>query len=89
MELPQFFRSLLWSYNFSEIDSEKDKKLIIVNAINYGDLEHWRWLVRQYGKETVKNTLENIPATEIRPRALKLAALIFSLRRLNHAPRST
>lgn len=89
MKLPQSFRSLLWSYDFSEIDSEKDKKIIIVNAINYGDLEHWRWLVRQYGKETVKNTLENIPATEIRPRALKLAVLIFSLRRLNHAPRST
>jgi hypothetical protein len=34
--LPQTFRPLLWSYDFSRIDPLKHKKTIIVQALNYG-----------------------------------------------------
>ena len=88
MELPKYFEPILWSYNFSAIDPERDKKTIIINAINYGDLEHWRWLMRQYGKDVIKDVLEHIPVTEIRPRAMRLATLIFSLQHVNHVSRS-
>ncbi|MBL7154974.1 MAG: hypothetical protein ISS88_00505 [Candidatus Portnoybacteria bacterium] len=87
--LPSFFRPLLWSYNFDSIDLEKDKKTIIVNTINYGDLKHWRWVVKCYGKETIKKILTEIPATELRPRVRNLAALIFSIENFNYAPRGT
>ena len=52
--LPDNFRPLLWSYNFSATDPERHKKVIITQTINYGDLHHWRWLVRFYGKEVVQ-----------------------------------
>ncbi len=85
--LPLFFKSVLWSYNFNLIDIEKDKKTIIVNAINYGDLEHWRWIIRCYGKEEIKKILMKIPLTELRPRVVPLVSIIFSINKFNYALR--
>ena len=87
--LPRFFEPLLWSYHFSKIDPEKDKKVIIVNAMNYGDLAHWHWLVSFYGKETVRKVLTGIVTTELRPSVRRLVSLLFSIENFNHAPRGT
>lgn len=85
--IPDFFKPLLWSYNFSKIDLERDKKVIIINTINYGDLRHWRWLFGYYGKEEIKKILESTPATELRSRVRRLVAVIFSITDFNYAPR--
>ncbi len=77
----------MWSYNFSAINIEKDKKTIIVNAINYGDLRHWKWIKEAYGQKEVQKILSDISVTELRPRVLKLASLIFSIKNFNYAPR--
>lgn len=77
----------MWSYDFNSLDLEKNKKTIIINTINYGDLKHWRWIVNYYGENEVKKVLENIPAWELRSRVRKLVSLIFSLPDLNYAPR--
>ena|ERR1700730_7597353 len=55
--LPETFRPLLWSYDFSRIDPLKHKKTIIVQAVNYGTLAHWRWLVQSYGREGVRDVV--------------------------------
>ncbi len=88
-KLPSFFKPILWSYDFSSVTSEKYKKTIILNAINYGDLKHWRWISRHYGKNAVKETLEQIPATAIRTRARKLSSVVFSIKNLNYASRGS
>lgn len=88
MVLPESFKSLLWSYDFSKIDPIQDQRTIIVNAINYGDLEHWRWLRQFYGDATIKQTLSAVPLTEIKPRTRKLVSLVFSVADFNYAPRS-
>lgn len=87
--LPPYFKRVLWSYDFKAVNPAKDKKTIIVNAINYGDLKHWKWLVEFYGKEAVVNVLKTIPATEIRPRARNLAAMLFSINKFNYESRSS
>jgi hypothetical protein len=88
-QLPSFFKTILWSYDFRALDPEKDKRAIIVQSINYGDLMHWRWLVRYYGRAAIREALEILPASEFRPAALRLAAIMFSVTRLNHASRGT
>ena len=88
-QLPEMFRPLLWSVDFSQVDQERDKKTIIVNAINYGTMAHWRWLVEKYGFSEVNQTLTTIPNTELKPRARRLAELIFSINYFNYAPRGT
>lgn len=84
--LPRFFKPLLWSYNFEDIDPEKSKQTIIVNSINYGDLRHWQWIKKAYGEKEIQKVLHTIPITALRPRAAKLAQLIFKAK-FNYAPR--
>ncbi len=87
--LPTFFKILFWSYNFSKIDPEDDKKLIIVQTVNYGNLKHWRWINKFYGKKVVSNSLQKVASTEFRPRVLRLAGLLFNVEKFNYAPSST
>jgi hypothetical protein len=87
--LPEIFIPLLWSFDFSRIDSEKDKKIIILNAINYGSLNHWRWIVNYYGKDEVRHILSTVLASEIKPRTRKLVSLLFFIPSFNYASRST
>ena len=85
--LPESFKPLMWSYDFNSLDLEENKKTIILNTINYGDLNDWRWIVKYYGRDEVKKVLENIPAWALRSRVRKLVSLIFSLQNLNYALR--
>jgi len=87
-KLPSFFQPILWSYNFSAINPEKNKKTIIVNSINYGDLQHWKWITRYYGKNQVKNVLKEIPTSQLRPKVQKLAFLMFDIKKNKYAKRS-
>ncbi|MEK7673750.1 MAG: hypothetical protein AAB371_00945 [Patescibacteria group bacterium] len=88
-KIPEFFKPILWSYNFDDINPRKDKKAIILNSINYGGLNHWRWIMKYYGKKEIKKNLLKIHTTEIRPRALNLASIIFGVKNFNYAPRGT
>jgi len=87
--LPATFKPLFWSYHFSALNTAEDKKTIMVQLLNYGTLAHWRWLLEQYGKAEIKQTLESIPATELKPRTRALASLIFSITTWRYAPRGT
>lgn len=85
--LPDFFRPILWSYDFNKIDLEKNKKAIILNTINYGDLRHWKWIAENYGNYAVREVIGGVSSTEFRSRALRLAGLIFSIKNFNDTPR--
>ena len=86
-KLPQNFKDLLWSYNFSKIDLEEDKERIIINTINYGDWLHWQWVFNYYGTKEVKEIIENTPASEFRKRALKLVCLLLNIKLIKYASR--
>lgn len=88
-KIPTFFKPILWSYDFSKINPKKDKKTIIVNSINYGDLKHWKWLSNAYGKTEISRILSKISVKELRNRARELAGIIFKVKQFNHAPRSS
>ena len=76
-KLPDYFRPILWSYDFNKLNPEKSKKTVIVNAVNYGDLKHWRWIKKNYGGEVVHEVLVKTMVSEIRPGARRLASIIF------------
>jgi len=85
--IPLSFKPILWSYNFNKLNFQKDRKIIIIQAINYGDLSHWRWLIHNYGIKEIRAVLSQAPITEIKPRARKLASIIFNIKNFNYAPR--
>lgn len=87
--IPDNFKPILWSYDFGRLDPETHRKTIVVQAINYGTLSHWRWLREHYGRYGVRRVLTTVPATAIRPRARRLVALVFGIDQFNRAPRGT
>jgi len=86
--LPPFFKSLFWGYDFNSIDLIKDKKLIIINTLNYGNLEHWRWLVKRYGKRNLRNIIELTPKSEFRKEVVPLIKLLLGVKKFKYASRS-
>lgn len=87
MNLPDYFRSLFWDIDFDSVSPDKNKKLVITKTINYGNLKHWKWISDYYGKNLPKS-LQEIPRSEFRQPALKLASLIYNLDDLKYASRS-
>jgi len=91
MRLPNTFRPIMWSYQFADIDIEKNKTTIIIQAINYGTLEHWRWINRTYGQETIRDVVHKRAGTALRKHVRQLAALLFGFNaeQLEYASRSS
>jgi len=88
LRLPEFFSPLLWSYDFSSIDLERDKQRVVINTINYGQWKHWQWIVNYYGEENIKQFIEDTPISEFRPRALKLISILLGIKDLKYESRS-
>ena len=84
-QLPLIFKPLLWSLRWGDIDVRRDKAAIILNTINEGTLDHWRWLVQTYGKQTIQAVLSARLASEFHPESYRLATLMFNLPPLRHA----
>ncbi len=86
--LPDFFKSIFWYCDYSKIDIEEDAEGVMIQTINYGDWQQWRWVFGYYGAKRVKNIIENIPISSFRAGALKLASLILGIKTLKYASRS-
>lgn len=87
--VPQSFRPLLWSLRWRDIDIDTDKEDIILNTVNDGSLEQWRWLIATYGRDTVREVLEKRLSTELHPESRNLAKVVFGIRNLAHARKNS
>lgn len=79
-------KHLFWSYNISELDIDKNEKTIVLNVINYGNMEDWSRLVSIYGKERVRSVIET-EGNDLRPRVRRLAVLIFNVNDIKYETR--
>ncbi len=87
-KLPEDFKWLFWGYKFNKINPIKSKRLIIVNTFNYGNLQQWKYLVKLYGFEDLRETLRNIPASEFRRPSMRLLIkLLFHIKDFKYATR--
>lgn len=82
-------RPLLWFLDWDHVDINEDKKDIIVNTVNEGTLQQWRWIIKTYGKNEIRNILTKRLATEFHPESLRLAQVVFSIPPLKYARRSS
>ena len=82
-------RPLLWSLRWRELDAEKDKEDIIVNTINEGTLAQWKWLIKTFGKGTIRRILMGRLATEFHPESRNLARIVFDIPKFRNAQRGT
>ena len=75
--IPDYFKPILWSYEFAKLDSRKNERDIILNTLNYGNLIHWFWILEKYGKAEVWRVANQTRPSELRPGARRLAKIIF------------
>lgn len=57
--IPKKLQAALWTYNLKELDLEEDKKLIITQVLNYGDLEDVKWLYSVYLENDIKEVVKD------------------------------
>jgi hypothetical protein len=76
-KLPLSFKPYFWSYDFSKIDMNKNKKTVVSQIANYGSISDWKRLIDCYGWKTVRETLLGLRPGEINKRTLKLASILF------------
>jgi hypothetical protein len=62
-----------------------DREDIIVNTINEGSLDQWRWLATTYGKEEVARILKKRLESEFHPESRRLAQIFFPIAQFRHA----
>lgn len=87
-KLLEDFKFLFWGYKFNKIDPIENKRLIIVNTFNYGTLHQWKYLVKLYGFENLREILRNIPASEFRRPSMRLLIkLLFHIKDFKYATR--
>lgn len=84
-DLPEMFRPIMWSYRFKDIDTDKHREEIIVNTINFGNLQHWHWLIAHYGKKEIHRVLRRRLATEFNLESRNLARLVFGVNHWRYA----
>jgi hypothetical protein len=58
--LPQSFKPFFWSFDFSKLDIEKNKKTIIEQILTYGTFLVTKELFEIYSKEEIKLVLNKI-----------------------------
>jgi hypothetical protein len=58
-KVPKQFQRVLWSYDISKMDLEKDKKEIITQVLNYGTWEDLKWLFKFYSEKEIKEVIKN------------------------------
>ena len=56
-KLPEFLQSVLWSYDLSKMDRERDWKLIIGQGLNYGNDKVISWIKENYSDNQIKQVI--------------------------------
>ncbi|MEI6378555.1 MAG: hypothetical protein WCO55_02765 [Candidatus Falkowbacteria bacterium] len=79
-KLPLFLKPYFWSYDFSQIDLEKNRRLIVVNLLNYGSKRATDWLLMTYGRVTVKRLFVAMPQSELSRKSLNYWSIIFGIK---------
>ena len=79
IQLPQAVNAVLWSYDLSQIDLSKHKRIIISQVLNFGSLEAVSWLFDNYPSDEIKEAAINIPLGAWNKKSLNLWSLYFDL----------
>lgn len=61
MNLPKMMleSGIFWEYDPKTMDIEDHRALIIRRVLEFGDLEHIRWMFGQYGRDVVQEVFES------------------------------
>lgn len=77
MQIPPEFKPIFWDTAMQNLDLKKHKKYIIERVLNFGDLEHFSWLLQNYTPEEI---IEEVKSNrQIDKRSAVLVANFFDV----------
>ena len=56
-KLPKFLWPFFWDTDPKKLDVEKRSKYIIERVMDWGDIPHVKWMLENFSKKELKNTL--------------------------------
>lgn len=59
MQIPESIKSILWSYDLTDVDVEENKEMIITQVLNYGTWEDVKTLLKVYGEAEIKEVVSH------------------------------
>ena len=77
--IPPSVKSVLWSFDTTQIDLEKNKKTIISQVLNLGSEEAISWLFNTYKKDEIAQIASAIPATMWNKKSLAFWSLVLQI----------
>ena len=82
---PDSFRPLLWGLRFDALRVWEDREAIILAALNEGELNHLRWVIKTYGIREIRRVLSRRLEPELHRESRNLARVLFSISHFRHA----
>ena len=58
-KIPKKFQRIIWSYDISKVDLEKNKREIITQVLNYGTWQDLKLLFKIYPEKEIKKIIKN------------------------------
>jgi hypothetical protein len=77
MRVPKNVQKLVW---WAKVDGEKDKKRLITQIFNYGDVAAIRWMRKTYPGRIIKACVRNPLPGEWERRSLRFAEILYNVR---------
>ncbi len=79
-KLPSFLKPFFWSYDFSKLNIQNHKKLIIQNILNYGNEKSVKWLRKKFSEDDIKGVIKNSSQSEWDKKSLNLWSLVWEVK---------
>ena len=86
-KLPKPIENVLWSYDLSQIDVNRNKKLIIGQILNFGTKEATDWMFKKYTIEDIRKTAEQIPLGQWGKKSLALWSYYLKIKPISKSER--
>ena len=78
MSLPKYFKSILWFADFEKVSLEKDRDMILFQAMEKGRMEHLRYLARMFGGKALYDFAKKNAKRFSRKSILSFIKVVFS-----------
>lgn len=82
-QIKDVFKPFLWSYDIEKIDIKKNKKIIILNVLNYGTKKATDLLFNVYSRKEIEEIVEKSVQGEWNKKSLNYWKLFLNLKREN------
>lgn len=77
--IPKYLRPFLWSYDVENLDSRRDKKVIITGILNLGSGRATKWLFREYSRDQIKAVIRGSSKGQWDKKSLNLWKMVFNI----------